>query len=772
MVRSATLGLMQRVGSAGDGGENVGDGDKPQGLNRDVQWWPAAMAAIAAVGAAMASGAPTGLAVWDLVLRMAVAALFVLATARAPGWVAIIAATMAAIFSAGGGWMPAAGLALVLAMGAAGLPRFERILVPIAAAVTVQALVRIEPGGFFGLPSIVTGCVVVLAAWFAYRSLAPVGRRRSRRILLGLVVAVGVIGAVGGLTLLGARGDVENGINMARKGLDAARDASTEQVSADFESAAELLESAESKAASPLAMPLRLVPVAAQHRDAVVVATRHGSALARQVSHMLVEADVSTIKMEAGEIDLSILADMEPDLVDTVEVMDLAITELDEVQSPWLVPQLATRIGDLNDEMKSVYSEAKIAADAAGVVPAMLGHGGPRRYFVAFGSPAESRELGGFIGSWVLLEFDDGNVARVDGGRISSLYDLVQANQDLSQDEFPPWYVRRARPHIWPQNVTSSPDMSVVAQAARQIFDGLAGGPIDGFVYADGYALAAMLELLGPVSVDGVDGRINSNNAIDFLFDGQYRVVERDVLKSELDNIFDGLFERLVETRLPGPERLGKVLGPVARQGRLQVMTFNEAENEFLRSIHLQRRFGWPTRAADGFGIVQANGTASKMDLYLHRTIVYDVTVTSSGYLSGTVDVELVSQVPDDAPAYALGRDEPGLNRTYLSLYTPHQVAEIRVDGDPVQLLRGDESGYRRYEADVALQANTTAVVEFDIVGQVDPDRPYDVSVWHQPLVNDDQVTIRLRGASNGPLVHEFTITEPTLVDFVDPSES
>jgi hypothetical protein len=308
--------------------------------------------------------------------------------------------------------------------------------------------------------------------------------------------------------------------------------------------------------------------------------------------------------------------------------------------------------------------------------------------------------------------------------------------------------------------------------------DGIDGGSIDGFVYLDGYALTALLQITGPLTIEGVDGPINARNANDFFFDEQYRLTNRDELKTEQSEIFAELFASLVDRELPGPERLGAILGPVSRQGRLQVATFDDDENAFLQSVKLQREFGWSaetgtetgaeTATVDGFGLVQANGSASKLDLYLHRDVTYDVAIDDAGQLSATLTVELTSAIPDDAPEYALGSDAPGVNLVFLSVYTPHGLTSLALDGEPAQPAVSREFGYSRFEATVELPPNTTRVVEFELTGPVDPTRPYDVAIWHQPLVHNDTVQLTYRRGTDAPIEQELELVEDVVVSFGD----
>jgi len=127
-----------------------------------------------------------------------------------------------------------------------------------------------------------------------------------------------------------------------------------------------------------------------------------------------------------------------------------------------------------------------------------------------------------------------------------------------------------------------------------------------------------------------------------------------------------------------------------------------------------------------------------------------------------------LSEVPDDAPEYTLGGDLPGTNWVYLSLFTPHRVSMLSLDGEPFDQGFTREFGYDRNEIPVGLSPNVSRSIEFELIGQVDPTQPYDVSVWHQPLVNNDIVHLSYTGADGVTLSEQLDLAETIVVSFED----
>lgn len=710
------------------------------------------LAALAAGAVAAWSGAaPTGTRWWDATLCFVLAALVVVAASKAPRWAIIVVTAVAAASTGLSIWMVVGWLGLLVALASALLIRRSRAVGALATALAVAALFNLPAFGAFGLPSVVAGACFVLLLVMGYRFGTKFARRAARIGVAALAVGVTLIAAIGGAAVLSARSDVDRGVSAAQRGLEAVRAGDTETVAQQLERAEEALTSAEASVDGFAARSLLALPIAAQHHRMLDVATGQGASIAREAAAVVSEADVETIRLTSGQVDLAALQAMGPRLRSTLDSLEQASASINSAQSPWLLPFVDDRVDELLVEVDSLLPEARLAVNAVDVVPAMLGNDGPRHYFVMFGTPAESRELGGLLGSWAIIRFDQGRLELVDSARISALYDLAAANPS-PEAVVSNWFMEMARPNEFPQNLTSSPDIAVVADAASRVLAGAGGVLIDGYIYMDTWALIDLLQLTGPVSTPLQDEPLTHANAPKFFFEDQYLLDDnRTEIFSALSQVASSILSDVQATGLPGPEALGQAMGPAARAGRLQMVTFNEAENDFLRSIKLLRDFD-SGGALDSFAIVQTNATASKLDLYLRRSIRYDINVGEDGSLRSTIRVELRSAIPESAPQFTFGREAQGQNRLLVSFYTQHQAVpgSARVNGQTVPLEFIGELGYVRYllVADVP-PTDEPIVLEVSFEGQTDPDLAYSVHLWHQPLVNTDQYEVIYRGPSD-----------------------
>lgn len=725
---------------------------------------------LAAIGGAFADAAPTGTAWWDVLLRMGFCGLLTYAAACAPSQLLLTSAVIATAFAATSGALPLAVLAVVGALATLWIHVDPETALPervgwavraVTSFVLVLALLRLPALGFFGLQTLVVALVTVVLVGTLLAQLAP----RTRRIVAIAALVVGGLAfiflLVGGVAILGVRSRAEDGISAARRGLDAARAADTETLSTELNVAAVALNDTHERLSHPLLKPLRIIPVVAQNHRALEVAASEGSEVAISAAVAAEEADIGSLRFRQGAIDLGRLEAMAPQLTETAERLRIAQAEVDRTRGGWLAPPLADELSTLSAELDEALDDAATSASAASLLPKMLGVDGPRRYLILVGAPGETRDFGGFVGAYGLIELSDGDLSLIEGGRALDLAPSVSP-AGLDDPLGYPTQFRNNEPEIYPQNLTSTPNIEIVARAVRDLFPELSGRPIDGVIYLDQFAIAAMLELTGPVEVREAGVRLTSETAIDFFFRDQYVDFEsRADVWDAISSVLSAAVLGLEGSDLPGPERLGEVLGPSARQGRLQVATFDDAENAFLQSVRLQRVFTKPP-TTDSIAVVASQGTTSKLDLYLYREIRYAVRFDEDDRFTAQLDIVLRSEVPDDAPRYTLAFDnpDPGTNRVLLSVYSPHLVTAVSVDGIDHQWVTEQEFGLNRHSLfSVDVPANGRVQASLEFAGTMNPDA-YELAIWHQPTVRPDSVTVEVVRPNEAPQVVDMVVDE------------
>lgn len=730
--------------------------------------------------------APTGGTFVDIVMSAAFIAAVVWAARRASFATLAWFGAIAFVFCGFQWWLLAAGAALALVLVLAGSQPESlgaRVVPVMIGALGIQVLLRLPGLGFTGSASIIAALAVLPMLIEAWRQLAGEQRTRANRgVLIAAVVAiVGIV--VAGLSVLSARSDAELGIDAARDGLDFARAAEQDEAIDRLAIAEGHFSDAEQTLSALWAKPARLVPIVAQHARAVEAAAEQGAALTQAAASAAGTADIDQVRVSGGRIDLDLLARVGSELETTLTTVNSAVVRIDEVSVPWLVAPLAERIDEVRIELADAQAEIDLAAHATRVVPDMLGANGEKSYLVIFTTPAESRELGGFIGNWALLSADDGKISLSRSGRIKDLNPRNTGQAPIDGVADPSSYPERYlayRPQVFFQNLTGTPDFPTVARATAEIFPQMGGSAIDGVMSVDPYAIAALLELSGPIELDGLDEPLSSDNLVSFLLEGQYNAFD-SLLDREaaLGDVAERAFSSLLSSEIPGPERLGAVLGPVARQDRLLMTTFDDDANAFLERVFLRGSLPQPVPGQDYLSVVNDSAVPRKLDTYLQRTISYEVIVDpATGGATSRVIVDLANNAPPDLDAYVAGfegdfyfdreEDDPqeslavGDNLTRLSFYTSADVIGFSIDDAIGGFVTDSEYGLNRYHAFVTVPAGGSVRVQLDLQQTLAVDPEYRLTLASQPLVNTDNWTIAtaVAGDESSVIVEQFQLVE------------
>ncbi|MFP5322544.1 MAG: DUF4012 domain-containing protein [Acidimicrobiia bacterium] len=704
-----------------------------------------------AIVGALASGAPTGTDALDLLYRAAFAALVpaVASNARRWTWFVLAGAAGAAATDA---WVPftVAGAALALAFVSVLTTRRQRVLGAVIGALAVQALLRLPTELPFGVPTAVAALAPVPAYVSALRN---VHRPRPYAAALAAVVAgLFVAGAAFAAGMLSIEDRATSGLRAARIGIEAARAGDDGRAEGAFAQAEADLADASNTASSWWLGPARAVPVLSQHVHAVDEAAAEGRALAALSADQVATLDVKGLSAPGGGIDVGQVAELAPRARTVADALHDALAAVEDASNQWLLPPARERLDELADEIRDASPAAENTADALEVAPTLLGADVPKRYLVLVGNPAEARELGGFVAAIGTLTADGGALGFDTARSIAAAQLDVQAAAASVDPASLPQPLAGSRPNRFPQNWSNTVDLDAVLDVATELGPAIAGGPVDGVLYLDPYAVAALLEVTGPVAVEGRDAPLTADDAVDHLLREQYVGASLDDTgerKEALRDAAEAAFEDLTSGTLPDPRDLVDALSRPVRAGRLLFATADDEPRPLLERLGLARALDVGT--VDHVLIAHDNQRANKMDAYLRRHATYDVEVAADGRLESTLTVELTNALPDGVDPYVSGGggSDPtevglpeGLNRLVLAAYSTFEPTSVTVDGEEVAFGASTVGPLTRTAVPVDVARGSTVEVRYRFAGTV-PDSGYSLTLTPNASATGDTVELR-----------------------------
>lgn len=409
-----------------------------------------------------------------------------------------------------------------------------------------------------------------------------------------------------------------------------------------------------------------------------------------------------------------------------------------------LLEQVATRVAGARAMLVDAARTLTGASDALAVLPGLLGAEGERAYLVLVLNPAELRSGGGLAGAGSVLRAHDGVLELVDHRASPAFGRYDEPVLPLTEEEVAVHGDRLGR---YVQNVTGTPHFPRTAELAAAMWERDTGTAVDGVLAVDPVALAAMLEVVGPVT-EPTGTVLAADDAVRTLLLETYRVHPDP---EDADAFYAGVAATVLGALLHGdaePAPLLAALADAVDARRLLVWSRDADEQRVLGASPAGGAF-LGEGAADAGGVFLDDVTGTKLGYFL-RADVEATPATCAAWpgLEAADDVTVVtltltSEVPAEVsalPAYVSGEgfaDAPGRLRTNLTVYSP-------VGGEVVGVRRGDATlvGLEAAEA-----GRDVAVVTSDL-------GPGESETWHVALRGDGAApsevwrTPTLRGAA------------------------
>ena len=572
--------------------------------------------------------------------------------------------------------------------------------------------------------------------------------------------ALAALGATGGLLLLAgpaliaiaeAEGPARQGADLTKRALASVAQGESSSAAADFHRASVLFRRARNLLDGPLVSMGLAVPGLASNVDASRTLISSGERLNDAGARLIAISEASQVRVRDGSIALDALRRLEPALAEAAAVLRTSRDRVRRVDQPYLLPPLQRAVDEFSVRLTRETEAAERAAEAARLLPSILGADRPRRYFLAFQNNAELRGTGGFIGNWGELTAESGRVRLTRFGRLQELNEGGRRPRVLSvSPDFLDRYEGFDVTGAW-QQVNVSPDFPTTARIISELYPQSGGQPVDGVIAIDPPGLASLLELTGPVQAPGWHEPVTAANVVDITLRGAY---ERYPVQEErvefLGTVSRLVFEAFTKADLGNPANIARSLSKATRTDHLLVYLQGEEQQALVRKLGADGAV--PAVEGDALMVVNQNIAANKVDFYLQRRLRYVVTLDPAkapATLTGRLELVLENEAPSRGlPNAVIGpyddRFAPGENRTYVSVYTPFSGRSVTVDGRPVALVTHRELDRLAHSVILSIPALSTQTVALEVGGdlQLGDDEWYRLDLGHQPVVVPDEVEI------------------------------
>jgi uncharacterized protein DUF4012 len=470
-------------------------------------------------------------------------------------------------------------------------------------------------------------------------------------------------------------------------------------------------------------------------------------------------ADRGAPVFQDGVVDVGLLQSFSPKLEQIVQHLANADRDFRAIPSIPLF-QTATNLRDKAiEESGRILTLARRTTSTMKLVPSFLAAGGERTYYLAFQQNAALRGTGGSVLAFGFLHVSNGALSMEDFGGILELDNAAKGIRVPLSSEVN-WYIHNA--HVNPRIANGSnysPNFPIVAEAWRKQAEAATGRQIDGVIAMDPFAVESIMKQFAPITVEAYDQPISSRNVVQIVEHDQFLLpaVQQAALPGQL---IHRMFNRITGTQVDMLSML-RSMGDSLSQKRLQIWTDKPAEQSFLGQL------GWDGKLREGSGdhvtLAQENRIGNKLDFFLSQSIRYTATVKADGGIDSEYQVTLNNNVPTpvEGPPGLVGPPRfRGLNRGMMNLYVPERAKFKSVDPAtyigpgpdkvfPPGFVEHVEGAFRVLTQTVVANPNEPRALTFrysvpKVIQDVGGHKVYELSVHHQPMVNDADFVLKL----------------------------
>ena len=410
----------------------------------------------------------------------------------------------------------------------------------------------------------------------------------------------------------------------------------------------------------------------------------------------------------------------------------------------WLVlPVIADARRDLLDQLASLRAATTSAADAAALVPPMLGRDGPRRYLVAFLNNAEMRGSGGMLGAYGILVADRGRLRMREVETNDDLRSARPPVVDLGP-EYAARYDRFSTTTFW-QNANMSPHFPHAARIWLALWQDNRRERLDGVIAVDPVAMSRILSVTGPATLPGGE-QVTAENVVRLTESEVYLRFPRSEDNAARGEYFVSIAEAIYGRFVSGSgatTAMLTALGDAASSRHLQVASAHAAEQSVIERSSVGGVLP-PATDVPFLLVTTQNAGGNKLDYYIRRSVRYERDGRTT-----TVEVRLTNEAPPGLPRYVAGRHDlaktagvrpPGEQHVYLSLFAGGRalLLDATLDGKPLHVESERERGHPVYSTFLDVGPGVPRVVRFRLRDEGDGQ----VQVIQQPVVVPDTLSI------------------------------
>jgi UDP-glucuronate decarboxylase len=318
--------------------------------------------------------------------------------------------------------------------------------------------------------------------------------------------------------------------------------------------------------------------------------------------------------------------------------LQLAEAEFKHVDIEKVSPRFRPAVEEYKERLVSTSSGMDLFSSALLGVSDLIGVNTPKKYLILFQNSNEIRPTGGFIGSYAILEMEEGKIA---GLTIDDIYNPDGQIDQRGIEAAPPEPIAQFLEEdvLYIRNANWDPDFPQSSRVIEDLYHQITGVRVDGVIAIDLNFAQKMLEVTGPIFLTAYSEEISSTN-----------LYERSQFHSEF-NYEDGSDQKRSFLTVLGGKLLEKIFAVPQEDMPMFLQQVYSSLNERHLLVYLPnnplgavlKENKWDGSLVvrdegDYLQVVNANLGGTKANYFVENDMVYQVSSqTRDGLLRGVL---------------------------------------------------------------------------------------------------------------------------------------
>lgn len=442
-----------------------------------------------------------------------------------------------------------------------------------------------------------------------------------------------------------------------------------------------------------------------------------------------------------------------------------------------LPPQFKDKLESARAKVKKLLTLLDSAQSKIPALLELLGDRYPHRYLILLQNDSEARPTGGFIGSIMIVDINDGYITKME------FHDVYEFDGQLDEPIAAPEDIARISANWRLRDANYSPDFAISGEKAAWFLQKEKGPSVDTVIAINQSVVADLLNVTGPITMEGLGAPMTKDN---------YLTVLSYVIESKLSGVENPkkILEQFVaafRAKLFTSENWKKsltVLIKASTQKSILMYSRNEIVESLFDDLGLSGRVTQPAPGSDYLNVITTSIGGNKSDLYINQSIQHNTLVNNTGLIMDEVTVkrkhmwgdQTYDQVKgtlksfgfNDLPDWVADIMGRGINKSYVKIYVPPgslllDTAGIKQEAVVTRLDEKINKTYFMYEMDVAPGTENKITITYQLPQNLDmlPADTYRFFAQRQPGIRPSyfvkQVFFKPGLQSYGQYPQEFT---------------